>query len=141
MPLPQEYQRATEQFYNFLSDVKEIANFASSHQAYTMVQGVFQVFRRRLSINESIMFANTLPAILRAIFVSDWDTAEPMLPFEDFNKMNLEVMQLRGNHNFSTNNAITDVATALRLHVDSARFEKVLSNLPGEARIFWQTHE
>jgi uncharacterized protein (DUF2267 family) len=42
---------------------------------YTMTQGVFQVFRRRLNVTEALRFADTLPPVLRAIFVADWNPA------------------------------------------------------------------
>jgi uncharacterized protein (DUF2267 family) len=77
MPLPQEYQRAGDEFYNFLTELRELSNVGSSHQAYTMLQGVFLVFRRRLSVADAIRFANPLLAVLRSLFVADWDTNQP----------------------------------------------------------------
>lgn len=57
----------------FLLDARDTAGLGSTHQAYTMVQGVLQTFRRRLEISEAIRFAGVLPPVLRAIFVADWD--------------------------------------------------------------------
>ena len=76
MPVPAEYERASAQFYDYLVDVRDTAGLWSTHVAYTMTQGVFQVFRRRLSTKEAIAFANILPICLRALFVSDWDINE-----------------------------------------------------------------
>ncbi|ALO44873.1 DUF2267 domain-containing protein [Pseudohongiella spirulinae] len=137
MPLPQEYQRASDQFYSFLTELRDLSNFGSSHQTYTMVQGVFQVFRRRLQINDAIKFADTLPAILCAIFVSDWDTDEPIKSFCDLSEMNKEVKQLRTEHNFSTDTAIQDVRTVLIKYVDKDKFARVIRTLPVEAQQFW----
>ena len=81
MPVPSEYQRATDHFYKFLVDARETSGLTSTHQTYTMVQGVLQAFRRRLSVKDAIMFAGVLPPVLRAIFVTDWDVDEPRLPF------------------------------------------------------------
>ena len=141
MPLPQEYQRATEQFYHFLTDARDISDLGSNHLAYTMVQGMLLVFRRRLTLAQAIRFAGVLPAVLRAIFVADWNPEEPLRPFQDLSAMNLEVRQLRANHNFSTEHAITDVATALRRHVDPLAFDNVLLELPADAVRFWQSRE
>ncbi len=76
MPMPMEYRQASVDFDRFMEDLKEVSMLSTSHQAYTMLQAVFQVFRRRLSIQQSLDFANTLPPVLRAIFVSDWDVAK-----------------------------------------------------------------
>jgi uncharacterized protein (DUF2267 family) len=103
-----------------------------------MVQGVLQVFRRRLGLKGAIRFANVLPPILRAIFVDDWDTNEPQLPFDDRQLMTREVQALRKDHNFSPATCIRDVAAALRRHVDAAAFAHVLETLPPGASDFWR---
>ena len=56
MPVPAEYQRATDDFYKLLTDARDSAGLTTTNQAYTMVQGVLQVFRRRLELNEAIRF-------------------------------------------------------------------------------------
>lgn len=138
MPLPNEYQRATDDFYKFLTDARDLASLGSTHQAYTMVQGVLQTFRRRLEIKDAIRFANTLPAVLRALFVADWDVDEPQRLFEGLAVMTIEVQQLRGDHNFAPDTAIHNVATALRKHLDEESFDKVLATLPDGAVEFWR---
>ncbi len=137
MPVPAEYQRATDHFYQFLADAREVSGLVTTHQTYTMVQGVFQVFRRRLGIKDAIIFAGVLPPVLRAIFVSDWDVDETLRPFEDLDVMTKEVKMLRPGHNFATDTAIKDVAAALRKNIDIIEFEKVLSKLPEGAAAFW----
>ncbi len=81
MPYPQEYQIATIQFNDFLSDVKRNASLATSHMVYTMTQSVLQVFRRRLTVSDAIRFSNILPAAIRALFVADWDPDEGVVAF------------------------------------------------------------
>lgn len=138
MPVPGEYQRASEDFYRYLVDARETAGLWSTHVTYTMTQGVLQTFRRRLSTAEAIAFANVLPVCLRALFVTDWDLHEPRQPFTDRATMTSEVKALREAHNFSTETAIRDVAVALRRHVDEAAFDRVLAKLPAGAVEFWQ---
>lgn len=140
MPMPVEYQRATDHFCQFLADARDEANFGSAHQAYTMAQGVFQVFRRRPRIEDAIRFANILPAGLRALFVAEWNVDEPRLPFEDRAIMTKEVQSLRPLHNFSPESSIRDVAVALRGNVDEVALDRVLATLPEAARQFWQMH-
>ena len=138
MPIPAEYQRATEHFYKFLLDVRETSGLGSTHQAYTMAQGVLQAFRRRLDVKDAVLFAGVLPAVLRAVFVADWDIDEPRRPFEDRAVMTKEVQALRAEHNFAPETAIRDVASALRRNVDEAAFDRVLTRLPDGAMRFWQ---
>lgn len=138
MPVPPEYQRASQHFEAFMADVCAASGLSTTHQAWNMVVGVLHAFRRRLSLREALRFANVLPPVVRAIFVSDWDADEPIRPFEDVATMTREVKALRAAHNFSTDTAIREVAAALRRHVDAADFEAMLATLPPEARSYWQ---
>ena len=138
MPVPSEYQRATDDFYRFLLKVRDLSGFGSTHQAYTMVQGVLQTFRSRLEIKDAILFASVLPPVVRAVFVADWDTNDPVRPFEDRDSMTKEVMTLRPGHNFSTKTAIGDVSSALRQCIDEEAFDHILTKLPAGALEFWQ---
>lgn len=138
MPVPSEYQRASQHFEAFMADVCAESGLSTTHQAWNMVVGVLHAFRRRLPLGDALRFADVLPPVVRAIFVSDWDADEPIRPFEDVEAMTQEVKALRAGHNFSTDTAIRDVAAALRRHVDAADFEAVLATLPPGARAYWQ---
>lgn len=105
-----------------------------------MTQGVFRVFRRRLDVGDALRFANVLPPVLRAIFVSDWELSEPKRPFETREVMTAEVKSFRGDHNFSPDTAIQDVVTALRKNVNEAEFDRVLAALPDKAVEFWRVN-
>lgn len=137
MPTPMEYKLASQDFDRFLADVATETNLGSRHQAYTTTQAVFLCFRRRLSIREAISFAQILPAMLRALFVSDWNTDEPQAKSWDRDLMSAEVKQLHVNHNFSPDTAIHDVSRILRKYVEASEFERCLENLPTSAREFW----
>lgn len=138
MPVPVEYQRATDAFYKFLDDARDNSDLTTTNQAYTMVQGVLQAFRRRLELKEAIRFAGVLPAATRALFVADWNVDEPKRPFEDRAIMTKEVQSLRSGHNFSPDSAIHDVAAALRQNIDEIAFDQVLAGLPQGAQHFWR---
>lgn len=138
MTLPSEYQRASQEFEKFMVDARDISGLATTNMAYTMVQGVLQAFRRRLSVRDAALFANVLPAVVRAIFVADWNTDEPRRAFEDRAAMTKEVQALRAAHNFAPDTAIQDVATALRRNIDETALDRVLAKLPEEAVQFWR---
>jgi uncharacterized protein (DUF2267 family) len=138
MPVPAEYQLATDDFYKLLTDARDSAGLTTTNQAYTMVQGVLQVFRSRLEVSEAIRFLSVLPVGVRALFVAGWDVNQPKRPFEDRAVMTKEVRALRPEHNFAPETAIRDVATALRRNLDEAAFDRVLATLPRGAKEFWQ---
>lgn len=137
MPIPAEYQRIRDQLYDFLLDARDFAELGSTHQSYTMSQGVFQVFRRRVSIEEAILFSNALRAGIRSLFVADWDVNETQKYFSDTEAMTQEVRTLRENHNFATENAIQAVAHALWKNSEPEKLEKALAQLSKEANDFW----
>lgn len=139
MPVPSEYQRATDEFYAFLIDARDVAGLTTTNQAFTMVEGVLRVFRRRLEIREAILFAGVLPPALRAVFVGDWDPDEPKRPFQDLATMTKEVQALRPAHNFAPETSIRDVAIALRRHVDHSAFDRVVASFPAAAARFWSS--
>lgn len=137
MPYPAEYQQASRDFADFLSSVKENCMFTSSHQAYTTAQGVFLVFRNRISIPEAIRFASLLPAGLRALFVADWNPEMKRKSFASREEMIREVRSLRHAHNFSPDSAIEAVARALRSHIDEQALDSLLNDFPEGAIDYW----
>lgn len=138
MPIPAEYQRASVEFEKFMVDARDISGLATTNMAYNMVVGVLHAFRRRLSLKDALRFADVLPPVVRAIFVSGWNPDEPQVDFSDRASMTNEVRALRKEHNFSPESAIRDVAQALRRNVDQVEFDRLLAQLPPDAREFWQ---
>ncbi len=137
MPVPSEYQQATQAFTDYLLDARDTAGLVSTHQAFTMTQGVFLVFRRRLTLADAIRFACVLPPGLRALFVGDWDPELVPLPFASRELLVREAQALRPLHNFAPDTCIQDVAAALRRHVSSSALDGVLAALPEAAQRFW----
>lgn len=137
MPYPAEYQRATDQFSAYLAELRDVADLASSHSAYTTTQGVFRCFRRRIALADAIRFADTLPVGLRALFVADWDPEETRRPFSERGVMLAEVRALRSEHNFAPETAIEDVAVVVRRHADLPAFERVIATIGTDAGAFW----
>ena len=138
MGIPPEYQRATDFFHQLLEDARDEADLNTVNQAYTMVQGVLQAFRRRLDFADAVRFANVLPVGARALFVQDWEIGEAKRPFEDRAVMTREVQGLRPQHNYAPENSIRAVARALRRNLDEAALDRVLAALPEGAAEFWK---
>lgn len=133
-----ELQHASEDFERDLIDARDASGLTTRNQTYTMTEGVFRVFRQRLTLKDALRFADVLPPVLRAIFVSDWDTEEPQLAFGGRGAMTREAQALRKDHNFAPDSCIGDVARALRKNVDEKAFDAVLAFLPEGAADFWK---
>lgn len=138
MTIPMEYRQASVDFDRFIVDARDISGLQTTSQAYTMVQAVLQTFRRRLGIEDAILFADVLPPVLRAIFVAEWDLQEARSSFAGRTAMTREIQIFRGDHNISPDTAIADVAAALRKNVDEAKLDRVLARLPAGAADFWR---
>ena len=50
MPMPWAIRHATKDWQAFLTDAKDRLDLTSDNSAYTAVDAVLQVFRRRLSV-------------------------------------------------------------------------------------------
>lgn len=137
MPMPWTYRHASKEWRAFLDDVKERMSLESDNMAYTAIDAVFQVFRRRLKAHEGLEFASVLPSVLRAIFVHNWDVSKPCVSFSDRETLISEVKAVRVNHNLTPDNAIEATAWAVRRCTNGRDFERVLAKLPVEARDFW----
>ncbi|MBF9029252.1 DUF2267 domain-containing protein [Rhodobacterales bacterium HKCCE3408] len=138
MPMPWTYRHATREWRAFLDDVKERMSLESDNMAYTAVDGVLRTFRRRLTVEQGLAFASVLPAVLRAIFVADWDVRLPPLPFTDRDSLTAEVQSLRRNHNQTPDNAIEATAWAVRRCTNARDFDRVLKTLPAAAAEYWR---
>ena len=136
MPMPPEYRHATRDYDAFIEDLRDRLGTHSRNVAYTTTLAVLTVFRRRLTVAEGLAFAQVLPAVIRAIFVAGWNPADPE-PFADRDTLTAEALAFRQAHNYAPPSAIADVAWALRRHVDQSAFDRVLDDLPREARDYW----
>ena len=137
MPMPPEYRFATRDYDAFIETLRDRLSTHSRNVAYTTTQAVLITFRRRLTVAQGLAFAEVLPAVLRAIFVSGWDVSDPPAPFASRADLTAEVLAVRQAHNFAPDSAIEDVAWALRRHVDARAFDRVLEELPDGARAYW----
>ncbi len=138
MPMPQEYFHASRDFEAFMEALKRISLLQTTHQCYTMVEAVFHALRSHMTPREALAFADHLPPVLRAIFVSGWDIEAPILPMTDRAGLQHEILALRHNHNLSTPSALEDVGAALRETMDTVEFHRLLDVLPPEFASFWR---
>lgn len=139
MPMPWTYRLATREWQAFLADARDAMNLTSDNATFTAVEGVLRAFRRRLSPQQAIDFAQVLPSVLRALFVADWRMDEGPLPAGTRADWTAEAMALRPHHNLTPGNCVEATALALRKSVLREDLDRVLSTLPTFAAEFWST--
>lgn len=137
MTVPQDYIQASRDFEAVLVDVRDRAMVSTTHRAFTTLEAVLRVFRRRLTADQSLAFAGLLEVGVRALFVADWTMDEPVVAFAARPKMQEEVMSFRPDHNLSPDTAIQDVTGALRLHMDEEKLKSFLKSVSPDALSFW----
>lgn len=137
MPMPWTYRHASKEWRAFLDDVKDRMCLTSDNSAYTAVDAVLQVFRRRLTAQQGLEFADVLPSVLRAIFVHGWDVSQGPVPFAERSALIAETKQIRANHNLTPDNAIEATAWAIRRCTNKRDFERVLQKMPIGAVEYW----
>jgi uncharacterized protein (DUF2267 family) len=138
MPMPWTYRQASREWQAFLSDAKEAIGTPTDHSTFTAVEGTLRAFRRRLTPQQAIDFAQILPAVLRALFVADWHLDAPLSAPGTREDWTREAQSLRANHNFAPESCIEGTALALRKSVHYADLERVLAKLPPFATEFWR---
>jgi uncharacterized protein (DUF2267 family) len=139
MPMPWTYRQATREWQAFLADARDGMGLSSDHATFTAVEGVLRAFRARLTPQQAVDFAQVLPAVLRALFVADWDLSAPPLPAGTRADWTAEAQALRRHHNIAPDTCVAATAIALRQAVLRADLERVLSRLPPFAAVFWST--
>lgn len=137
MPMPYAYRHAGAEWRAFLDDLRDRTGLVSDNHAYTVAEAVLKTFRARLTPAQALGFAELLPAVPRAIFVSGWNIAAPPRPFGTRAEQVAEVQALRPDHSLTPPTAIEDVAFALWRRVNHAEFRRVLGALPAAATVFW----
>ena len=139
MPMPWTYRQATREWQAFLADAKAAMNLESDNATYTAVEGVLKAFRRRLTPQQAIDFAQVLPSVLRALFVADWHLDEGPLPPGKRSDWTAEAMAWRPHHNLTPPNCIEATAIALRKSIVRDDLDRALGLLPAFAAEFWST--
>ena len=139
MPMPWTYRQASREWRAFLDEVRAAMDLTSDNAAYTAVEGVLRAFRRRLTPQQAVDFAQVLPAVLRALFIADWHLAEGPVPPGSRADWTAEAMALRPHHNLTPQNCVAATALALRKSILRADLDRVLATLPPFAAEFWAT--
>lgn len=137
MTVPAEYAHADRDFERFMTALLDLTTLETRHRAYAVTRAVLHVFRAHLTVQDALVFADALPAVLRAIFVETWRPIAEPPPFPDRAALTREVRANRRDHNLADDDSIRMVARALRASMDQAALDRALSLLPEAARDYW----
>ena len=137
MPMPMQIAHATDEFNSFLADAGKELDLVTRNQVYTTVQSVLVVFRRRLSAEQILIFAQVFPPVLKAIFIDGWQPDEQISSFGARQDWISEVKDIRKHHNFSPDNAIEIVAQCIWSIVETEAFTAALHAIGPEAEAYW----
>ena len=141
MPMAMPYRNASRDWRGFLDDVMEYTGLVSDNAAYTGIDGVFRAFRRRLTVEQAILFANVLPAVPRAIFIQDWDVGARPVSYAPRETMIHEARTLRQHHNIAPETILDATARALWRRVNHADLRRVLAEFGPIATAFWTVQD
>ncbi len=136
MPMPWSYRHANKEWRGFLDDAKDRLGTPSDNVTYTVTEGVFRSFRSRLTVQQGLDFAQVLPTTLRALFVQDWQVAQP-IPWANPQTYLRETRDLRKHHNLAPDNAIEAVSFAVHRVVHPLELSRTLATIGPEAEAFW----
>ena len=136
MPMPYTYRHASAEFRLFLATAGAAMALGSDNSTFTAAEAVFLCFRRRLTPDQALRFADILPAVLRAIFLARWHPAPPR-PWGSRQDQIAECKALRPHHNLTPDTCIDAVAEALTTQVPAADLAAVLADIGPEAQAFW----
>ncbi|MBX7482532.1 DUF2267 domain-containing protein [Qipengyuania qiaonensis] len=137
MTVPSDYLYADRDFRSFMERAKEKTDLPTTNMAWGVVLGVFEVFRRRLDAVQRLAFASALPPTLRAIFCEAGAPTKQPVPFANKDALTCEVQEFHRDHQFASDTAIDDVASALAEFVDLRRFRSVLDDIGPGAVDYW----
>jgi uncharacterized protein (DUF2267 family) len=137
MTVPAEYAHADRDFERYMTALLDVTTLETRHRAYAVTRAVLHVFRRHLSVQDALIFADALPAVLRAVFVETWRPVTAPPPFPDRADLNREVRAIRRDHNLADDDSIGSVARALRASQDQTALDRALAMLPHQARDYW----
>lgn len=135
--MPWTYRHSEREFKAFLQDARKRMDLQSDNNTYTAVDGVLRAFRARLTPQQTIDFAQILPATLRAMLIQDWDTTQPPTPWGNRAEQTKDAQTLRLHHNLTPDTVIEATAWALRRHVRQMDLDRILAKIGPEAQAFW----
>lgn len=136
--MPFTYRHATDEWRGFLKDLRDETLIISDNVLYTGTQAVLHAFRARICVQDALDFANLLPAILRAIFVADWQIAPPR-PWPTRDDLRSEMLDLRRDHNFCPPDLLEVLLRAIPATTRRMEFDRLMIRIGPEAGDFWAT--
>lgn len=137
MTIPADIQFASKQFDRMLGELKNRAFLNTHNQSFAMLRAVLHELRDHLTVEQTAVFGDALPALVRGIFYQGWHPAcdPPRLPSP--NAFTQAVIRRLAPHHVPPESIVTDVFTVLAQHIDDTVLDKALDRCPEGIRAIW----
>ena len=134
--MPMEIAYASRQFLELLAALKRTAYLETHTQCYAMLRAVLHEFRRYLTIPQALALADALPPIVRAIFVEDWQPADPPRPPSP-QAFDAAVTRRLAPHHAPPGDIALRVFEVLQDRSAQPKLARALAALPAGLRTLW----
>lgn len=137
MTIPQDVLYGSEQFRDWLLDLKERALLVDTIQAYAMLRAVLLEVRDRSTTDAALRLADALPPLVRGIMLEGWHPEAPgglVLAFTDAVKARLATHGTEPDRGL-----VDDVLRVLARRIFPQCRSAWTEHLPAELQGPWQT--
>jgi uncharacterized protein (DUF2267 family) len=137
MTVPQDVSYASEQFREWLLELKQRALLGSTNQGYAMLLAMLQELRDRSSIDDALRFADALPPLVRGIMLDHWHPAGAGTPTT--RRLFLGAVKERLEpHQPPPDSIVDDVLAVLAHRTHSVVLPVLTEHLPPELQAQWR---
>ena len=138
MPQPDHVEaldRSVEKTYEWLRDLRsELGDACSRQQAYSILRGVLQTLRDRLTVDEAVEFASQLPQQVRGVYFEGWEPSKVPLKFDREEFLSNVESAATLPDDVRPADAVRATGRVLQQRVDSGELRDVLTSLPRDLR-------
>lgn len=136
MTQPAEVEYASQDYQDWLADLKATALLQTHNQAQAIMRGVFQELRRHMGTEAVLGFADSLPPLPRGIFLEKWRPAPPA-PLASAGDFAASLAAHLAPHVIPPESAAADVFAVLARHAGPARAAAMAAALPAALLPLW----
>ncbi|MBA8902880.1 MULTISPECIES: DUF2267 domain-containing protein [unclassified Phyllobacterium] len=136
MTQPQDIVHASKQFQDWLTALKQQADFSTHNQSFASMRSVLHAIRRHMDMEAVLTFADALPPLPRGLFIEGWRPA-PAQPLESEQALVRAVYKDLTAHHSPPDTIVRDVIKVLAAHLDAHAATVARVQLPAVLRPLW----
>jgi uncharacterized protein (DUF2267 family) len=136
--MPDDVRYASQQFDEWLADLKARTLLATSNQCYSSLRAVLHEVRNHLPADVATAFGTELPPLVRGIYYEGWRPSEPPRPLASLADLTQDVMTSLSPHVIPPDTILTDVLAVLAIRLDPVRVGPVVGRFPPLLAALWK---